>query len=181
MDSLFSYENAGSTKQRAYFIKKDIVNGVDCAHIANNMEVEETKPLKEVTIEDANEKSTTDSKPLLTHSEGHGLGMILECSNRDKGKGMLIDDEGAKDIAIQVSVVINNAYVHDPHWSKEEYEIKVEAQETDYFQNANEEQQLHFMLEFMDKLEHERIHRIGPFVPLKEVKLRREKVNKLTS
>ena len=37
------------------------------------------------------------------------------------------------------------------------------------------------MLEFIDKLEHKRIHRIGPFVPLKEDELRREKSNKPTS
>lgn len=40
--------------------------------------------------------------------------------------------------------MINNAYVHNPNWSKEEHKIKVEAifkaQENDYFQKANEEQ-----------------------------------------
>lgn len=39
--------------------------------------------------------------------------------NKDKGKGRLVNDEDAIDIAKQNSIVINNAYEHNPGWSKE--------------------------------------------------------------
>jgi len=111
--------------------------------------------------------------------------MFPEGSNRDKGKRILCDDEIVENISKQVYAIINNAYVHKHSWSKEEHDINIvaifEAKKIDYFQKANEGQQLQFMLDFINKIEHERIYRIGPFVPLKDDELRREKVNKPTS
>lgn len=38
-DSLFSYENVGSTKLRAFSTNKNIINDVDYTHTANNVEI----------------------------------------------------------------------------------------------------------------------------------------------
>lgn len=69
--------------------------------------------------------------------------MINKCYNRDKGKSILFDDEIVEYVAQQLSNVINNAYICNPNWKKEEHEIKVKAifnaHEIDYFQKANEE------------------------------------------
>lgn len=65
--------------------------------------------------------------------------------------------------------------------SKAEYDIKhdaiLDAQEDDYYQKATNEQ-LEFMLKLVDRIEHEKIHRIGLFLKLKEDELRKEKENK---
>lgn len=82
MDSLFSYKNARYAKWRAFTTKKNIVNDMDCMHIANNTKVEEFEPLEKVIIEDVNEEYEEESESLIIYSKYHNLGMILECSNR---------------------------------------------------------------------------------------------------
>jgi len=73
------------------------------------MEVEHLELPKEKIIEDVDEENEVDS-------EDHGLDTIPKCSNRYKGKGILVDDEIAEDVTKQVSAMINKAYVHNPNW-----------------------------------------------------------------
>lgn len=119
------------------------------------------------------------------HFEDHNPNTLPKSYNKDKGKRMLVNDKTTIDISKQLSIVVNNAYKHNLSWSKEEHEIKFEAildpQENDYFQKANEEKQLIFMLELVHKLENERINRIGPFLQFKEDEVKREIENKSPS
>ena len=86
-----------------------------------------------MVIEEVNEENEVESKHLVTHFNDHHPDTLPEYSNKDKGKGRLVNDEIAVDIAKQLSTVINNAYEHNFGWSKEENKIKIDAQEDDYF------------------------------------------------
>jgi len=107
------------------------------------MEAKVLDPQNKVVIEEVNEESEAKFEHLVPQFDDHHPSMLHECSNRDKGKGRLVSDETVVDIAKQLSTLINNTYEHNPSWSKEEHEIKLDAlfyaQEDDYFQKANEE------------------------------------------
>lgn len=109
--------------------------------------------------------------------------MLPKYSNKGKGKGILVSDEVVVDIFKQLSTIINNAYEYNLGWWKEEHKIKIDAlfyaQEDDCFQKASEEHQLEFMLELVDKLEHEKLNRIGPFYNSKKLNQERKKQIKL--
>lgn len=49
-------------------------------------------------VEDVDEESEEESEPSVTHSKDCNPSMILEWSNREKGKGILVDDKITKDV-----------------------------------------------------------------------------------
>jgi len=80
-----------------------------------------------VIIKDVNEERKEESEYLVTNFQDHNLGTLLEISNKDKSKGILVNDETTINIGKQLSTIINTTYKHNLGWSKEEYEIKLEA------------------------------------------------------
>ena len=72
-----------------------------------------------MVIEEVNEESEVNSKHLVAQFDDHHPDMVHECSNKEKGKVRLVNDEVVVDITKQISIVINNAYEHNPGWSKE--------------------------------------------------------------
>lgn len=108
----------GPRKWRVSTINKNNINGMYYFHATNSMKANDFKPMKIVIIEDVDEESKAEFEPLVSHSKDHHPSMILESSNRGKGNNVLTDDEIKENFTKQVSTLINNAYIHNPHWSQ---------------------------------------------------------------
>ena len=49
----------------------------------------------------------------------------------------------------------------------------IEAHELDEFQKGNDDQHFHFICHILDEIEEQQTNRIGPFLKIKEVELRK--------